>query len=36
MVDVNVKGVLWSVAAALPIFREQGSGHYTAVTSTKE
>lgn len=34
MVDVNVKGVLWSIAAALPIFREQGSGHFIAVAST--
>lgn len=34
MVDVNVKGVLWSIAAALPIFRKQGSGHFIAVAST--
>jgi NADP-dependent 3-hydroxy acid dehydrogenase YdfG len=34
MVDVNVKGVLWSIAAALPIFREQGSGHFIAIAST--
>jgi NADP-dependent 3-hydroxy acid dehydrogenase YdfG len=34
MLDVNVKGVLWSIAAALPIFREQGSGHFIAVAST--
>lgn len=34
MVDVNVKGVLWSIAAALPIFRDQGSGHFIAVAST--
>lgn len=34
MVDVNVKGVLWSIAAALPIFRRQGSGHFIAVAST--
>ena len=34
MVDVNVKGVLWSIAAALPIFREQGYGHFIAVAST--
>jgi NADP-dependent 3-hydroxy acid dehydrogenase YdfG len=34
MVDVNVKGVLWSIAAALPIFREQGYGHFIAVVST--
>lgn len=34
MVDVNVKGVLWSVAAASPIFRRQGSGHFIAIAST--
>lgn len=34
MVDVNVKGVLWSIAAALPIFRAQGAGHFIAVAST--
>lgn len=34
MVDVNVKGLLWSIAAALPIFRAQKSGHFIAVAST--
>ncbi len=34
MVDVNVKGVLWGIAAALPIFREQKAGHFIAVAST--
>lgn len=34
MVDVNVKGVLWSIAASLPIFRKQASGHFIAVAST--
>lgn len=34
MVDVNVKGVLWGIAAALPVFREQGSGHFLAVAFT--
>lgn len=34
MVDVNVKGVLWGIAAALPVFREQGSGHFLAIAST--
>jgi NADP-dependent 3-hydroxy acid dehydrogenase YdfG len=34
MVDVNVKGVLWSIAAAIPIFRRQGSGHLIAIAST--
>lgn len=27
MVDVNVKGLLYSIAAVLPIMRKQGSGH---------
>ena len=34
MVDVNVKGVLWGIAAALPIFRGQKAGHFIAVAST--
>lgn len=34
MVDVNVKGVLWAIAGALPVFREQGSGHFVAIAST--
>ena len=33
MVDVNVKGLLYGVAAALPVFREQGSGHFVTVLS---
>src|SRR6186997_1488827 len=27
MIDVNIKGVLYGIAAALPVFRKQGSGH---------
>ena len=34
MVDVNIKGVLFGIAAALPIFREQGSGHFIQTAST--
>lgn len=34
MVDVNIKGVLWGIAAALPVFRKQKSGHFIAVAST--
>jgi NADP-dependent 3-hydroxy acid dehydrogenase YdfG len=34
MVDVNLKGVLNGIAAALPVFREQGSGHFVHVAST--
>ncbi|MGP3770336.1 SDR family oxidoreductase [Streptomyces sp. SDT5-1] len=34
MVDVNFKGVLYGIAAALPVFREQGTGHFVNVVST--
>ncbi|MBU2664046.1 SDR family oxidoreductase [Actinoplanes bogorensis] len=34
MVDVNVNGILHGIAAALPIFRRQGSGHLVTVVST--
>ncbi len=34
MIDVNVKGVLHGIAAALPVFREQGSGHFVNTAST--
>ncbi|WFE65419.1 SDR family oxidoreductase [Micromonospora sp. WMMD714] len=34
MVDVNVKGVLHGIAAALPVFTRQGSGHLVTVVST--
>ena len=34
MIDVNVKGVLWGIAAALPIFQEQKAGHFITVAST--
>jgi NADP-dependent 3-hydroxy acid dehydrogenase YdfG len=33
MVDVNVKGVLHGIAAALPVFRRQGGGHLVTVVS---
>lgn len=33
MVDVNVKGTLYGIAAVLPIFREQNSGHVINVSS---
>lgn len=33
MVDVNVKGVLYGIAAALPRFREQGDGHVINLSS---
>jgi NADP-dependent 3-hydroxy acid dehydrogenase YdfG len=34
MIDVNVKGVLYGIAAALPVFRKQGFGHFVNVAST--
>ncbi len=34
MVDINIKGVLYGIAAALPVFRRQGSGHFVNVAST--
>ena len=34
VVDVNLKGVLYGIAAALPVFREQGSGQFVTVVST--
>ena len=34
MVDVNIKGVLYGIAAALPVFRQQGSGHFIHTAST--
>lgn len=34
MIDINIKGVLYGIAAALPVFRQQGSGHFINVAST--
>ncbi|MFD1536400.1 SDR family oxidoreductase [Nonomuraea guangzhouensis] len=34
MIDVNFKGVLYGIAAALPVFREQGFGHFVNILST--
>ncbi|MFG2579144.1 SDR family oxidoreductase [Streptomyces malaysiensis] len=34
MVDVNIKGVLYGIAEALPVFREQGFGHFVHTLST--
>ena len=34
MIDINVKGVLYGIAAALPGFRAQGSGHFVQTLST--
>jgi NADP-dependent 3-hydroxy acid dehydrogenase YdfG len=34
MVDINIKGVLYGIAAALPLFRAQGFGHFVNTIST--
>ena len=34
IVDVNRKGVLFEIAAALPVFRRQGFGHFVNTAST--
>jgi NADP-dependent 3-hydroxy acid dehydrogenase YdfG len=34
MIDVNLRGVLHGVAAALPVFRAQGHGQFVTVVST--
>lgn len=33
MIDINIKGVLYGIAAALPIFEKQGSGHFINLSS---
>lgn len=33
MVDINIKGVLYGIAAALPVFRRQNSGHFVNLAS---
>ncbi len=33
MIDINIKGVLYGVAAALPIFKQQKSGHFINLSS---
>ncbi|GAB3280624.1 SDR family oxidoreductase [Larkinella harenae] len=34
MIDVNVKGTLYGLAAALPVFKKSGSGHFINILST--
>ena len=34
MIDVNLRGVLHGIAAALPVFRNQGHGHLVTTVST--
>ncbi|WP_326984214.1 SDR family oxidoreductase [Chryseobacterium sp. MYb264] len=33
MIDINIKGVLYGIAAALPIFEKQESGHFINISS---
>lgn len=33
MIDINIKGVLYGIAAALPIFQKQNSGHFINIAS---
>lgn len=34
MIDVNLRGVLHGIAAAMPVFRRQGRGHFVSTVST--
>lgn len=34
MIDINIKGVLYGMAAAIPVFKEQQSGHIVNIIST--
>jgi NADP-dependent 3-hydroxy acid dehydrogenase YdfG len=34
MIDINIKGVFYGIAAALPVFRKQGFGHFINTAST--
>jgi NADP-dependent 3-hydroxy acid dehydrogenase YdfG len=34
LIDTNLKGVLYGIAAALPVFRAQGAGHFVNIIST--
>jgi len=34
MIDINLRGTLYGIAAALPVFQRQGSGHVVNVVST--
>lgn len=36
MIDVNLKGVLYGIAAALPVFKAQNSGHFVNITSVAD
>ncbi len=34
MIDVNLRSVLYGIAAAMPVFRRQGNGHFVTTVST--
>jgi NADP-dependent 3-hydroxy acid dehydrogenase YdfG len=34
MIDVNLRGVLYGIAAAAPVFHRQGAGHFVTTVST--
>ncbi len=34
MIDVNIKGVLYGIAAAIPVFKQQNAGHIINIIST--
>lgn len=34
MIDVNLRGLLYGIAAALPVFHRQGRGHFVTTVST--
>ena len=34
MIDINIRGMLYGIAAALPVFRSQGFGHFVNTAST--
>ena len=34
MIEVNMRGVLYRIAAAMPVFRRQGKGHFVTTVST--
>ncbi len=36
MIDVNLKGVLYGIAAALPVFQAQDAGHFIHITSVAD
>lgn len=33
MININIKGVMYGIAAALPVFQQQGAGHFINISS---